>query len=182
MAPKVKSSQSASLDQFVKVSNALSEVLGPGTNETAPIAGANRGAPDTDRGGSPRVRSAALSEEVASPGGTSAGGVGGSPPSSTASALGPPLEHSAALAVQSIAQSVAIGVQDASDALRDVATVQNTAIGVATAKMVETKDPAYIPIIQACLKTMEDATTYWTKVGQDGATILGSYKNLTSGK
>lgn len=93
-----------------------------------------------------------------------------------------PLTHGAGTAVQSISQSVAISVQDASDFMRDLATIETTAIGIATKKMIEEKNPLYIPIIEACQKTMMQAEQYWVKVGEDGATILSAYGNVVRPK
>jgi len=91
-----------------------------------------------------------------------------------------PLAYGAGIAVQSISQSVAIAVQDASDFMRDIATIETTAIGVATKKMIAEKNPLYIPIIEACQKVMTEASVYWVKVGKDGAQILGAYQNVIS--
>jgi hypothetical protein len=93
-----------------------------------------------------------------------------------------PLTHGAGAAVQSVSQSVAISVQDASDFMRDMATIETTAIGVATKKMIEEKNPLYIPIIEACQNVMMQAEQYWVKVGEDGATILSAYGSVVSGK
>jgi len=100
--------------------------------------------------------------------------------SDTTKRLTQPLSYGAGIAVQSISQSVAIAVQDASDFMRDVATIETTAIGVATKKMIETENPLYIPLIEACQETMNKAATYWTTVGKDGAEILQAYQKVVS--
>jgi len=89
-----------------------------------------------------------------------------------------PLAYGAGIAVQSISQSVAIAVQDASDVMRDIGTIETTAIGVATKKMIAEKNPLYIPIIEACQKVMTDASDYWLKVGKDGAQVLSAYQSV----
>jgi len=91
-----------------------------------------------------------------------------------------PLSYGAGIAVQSVSQSVAIAVQDASDFMRDIGTIESTAIGVATKKMIEEKNPLYIPIIEACQKVMTDASEYWLKVGKDGAQVLSAYQSVIS--
>jgi hypothetical protein len=87
-----------------------------------------------------------------------------------------PLAYGTGIAVQSISQSVAIAVQDASDLMRDIATIESTAIGVATKKMIAEKNPLYIPIIESCQKTMSEASKYWLEVGENGAKVLGAYQ------
>lgn len=87
-----------------------------------------------------------------------------------------PLAYGAGIAVQSISQSVAIAVQDASDLMRDIATIESTAIGVATKKMIAEKNPLYIPIIESCQKVMTDASKYWLEVGENGAKVLSAYQ------
>jgi len=87
-----------------------------------------------------------------------------------------PLAYGTGIAVQSISQSVAIAVQDASDLMRDIATIETTAIGVATKKMIAEKNPLYIPIIESCQKVMTDASKYWLGVGENGAKILSAYQ------
>jgi len=89
-----------------------------------------------------------------------------------------PLAYGAGIAVQSVSQSVAIAVQDASDFMRDIGTIESTAIGVATKKMIAEKNPLYIPIIEACQKVMTDASEYWLKVGKDGAQVLSAYQKV----
>lgn len=93
-----------------------------------------------------------------------------------------PLTHGAGVAVQSVSQSVAISVQDASDFMRDLATIETTAIGIATKKMIEEKNPLYIPIIEACQNAMMQAEQYWVKVGEDGATIMSAYSDIVRSK
>lgn len=87
-----------------------------------------------------------------------------------------PLAYGAGIAVQSISQSVAIAVQDASDLMRDIATIESTAIGVATKKMIAEKNPLYIPIIESCQKVMTEASQYWLDVGENGAKVLSAYQ------
>ena len=80
--------------------------------------------------------------------------------------------------MQSVSQSIAIAVQDAGDTMRNIALVQSTALGVATQKFVETKDPDYIPVIMQCQAVMNDSVMYWENIGKKGAEILESYKKI----
>jgi len=89
-----------------------------------------------------------------------------------------PLANGAGQSVQSISQSIAIAVQDAGDTMRNIAIVQSTALGVATKKLVETKDLEYIPVIQQCQAVMNDSVVYWENIGKKGAEILKSYKDI----
>ena len=89
-----------------------------------------------------------------------------------------PLNRGAGQAVQSISQSIAIAVQDAVDTMRNIATVQSSALGVATQKHIETKDHEYIPIRDHCQKSMNRSVEYWESVGKKGADILTSYRGI----
>jgi len=89
-----------------------------------------------------------------------------------------PLSNGAGQSVQSVSQSIAIAVQDAGDTMRSIALVQSTALGVATQKFVETKDPEYIPVIKQCQAVMNDSVAYWESIGKKGSEILESYKKI----
>ena len=89
-----------------------------------------------------------------------------------------PLASGAGQSVQSVSQSIAIAMQDASDTMRNIAMVQSTAIGVATQKLVATKDPTYIPVIKQCQAAMNESVAYWENIGKKGAEILQAYKDL----
>jgi len=89
-----------------------------------------------------------------------------------------PLSQGAGQAVQSIAQSIAIAVQDSVDTMRNMATVQSATIGVATQKYIETKDHHYIPITEHCHANLDSSVGYWEKVGKTGASILAEYKKI----
>nr|WP_320016545.1 hypothetical protein [uncultured Desulfobacter sp.] len=91
-----------------------------------------------------------------------------------------PLSNGAGQSVQSVSQSVAISVQDAGDTMRNIALVQTTALGVATQKFVESKDPTYIPVIDKCQSVMKESVSYWASIGTKGAEILEAYKKMFS--
>lgn len=89
-----------------------------------------------------------------------------------------PLSNGAGQSVQSVSQSIAIAVQDAGDTMRNIALVQTTALGVATQKFVESKDPSYIPVIDKCQAVMKESVSYWASIGTKGAEILEAYKKI----
>ena len=89
-----------------------------------------------------------------------------------------PLTQGAGQAVQSIAQSIAIAVQDSVDTMRNMATVQSATIGVATQKYIETRDHDYLPITEHCQANLTASVAYWENVGKTGASILESYKDI----
>jgi hypothetical protein len=78
-------------------------------------------------------------------------------------------------AYQSVAQSTAIAVQDAADTLRNMSTISTTAIGVAMAQFLATKDAAYIQVIAEAQLVMTNATANFTAVGTAAAQILKGF-------
>ncbi len=76
---------------------------------------------------------------------------------------------------QSIAQSAAIVVQDATDNLRNVNTISTTALGVAMAQFLETGDMKYAQAIDLAHKISIDATDVFKKSGTDAADIIRGY-------
>jgi hypothetical protein len=78
-------------------------------------------------------------------------------------------------AYQSVAQSTAIAVQDATDTLRNMSTIATTAIGVAMAQFLATKDEKYIKVITEAQTVMTNATTNFTAVGTAAAQILKGF-------
>ncbi len=78
-------------------------------------------------------------------------------------------------AYQSVAQSTAIAVQDATDHLRNVMTISTTAIGVALAQLLSTGDTQYAQAIDEANAVMASAAEQFKKVGENAATILNSF-------
>jgi len=80
-------------------------------------------------------------------------------------------------AYQSVAQSTAIAVQDATDTLRNLSTISSTAIGAAMAQMLA--DPAkaeqYTKVITQAQEIMTKAAATFTTIGQDAATVLNGF-------
>ena len=84
-------------------------------------------------------------------------------------------DHSSAKAVQSIGQTTAIVVQDAADMLRNVNTIETTAIGAATAALLATKDVKYAEIIAGSLATMFIVAELYEFIGSNAAKVLKKF-------
>lgn len=85
-------------------------------------------------------------------------------------------DQSVAKAVQSVGQTTAIVIQDAADMLRNVTTVEVTAIGAATAAWLATGlEEVYKPIITESVKVMQDAADLYLKIGQNAYTVLNQF-------
>jgi hypothetical protein len=88
------------------------------------------------------------------------------------------LTSGAGKAYQSVAQSAAIAVQDAADALRNMSTIATTASGVAIAQLLATGDPKYATALTEVQTMMKAATDDFAKVGDAATTVL---KNFPAG-
>ena len=80
-------------------------------------------------------------------------------------------------AYQSVAQSMAIAVQDATDHLRNMSTVSSTAIGVAMAQMLA--DPKNAKTYEQVIKNMQSvactAAQHFKQVGEDAGDVLTDF-------
>lgn len=85
------------------------------------------------------------------------------------------LTSGAGKAYQSVAQSSAIAVQDSADTLRNLSTIATTAIGVAMAQLLATKDPSYVTAITTAQQVMEQATAEFARVGQTAAAVVKEF-------
>ena len=86
-------------------------------------------------------------------------------------------DQAVAKAVQSIAQSAAVTVQDATDMMRNITTVEVTAVGVATAKWIaDPADPQYVEIINKSLETIREASVIYERIGQKAASVLKEFQ------
>jgi hypothetical protein len=88
------------------------------------------------------------------------------------------LTSGAGKAYQSVAQSAAIAIQDAADALRNVSTIATTASGVAMAQLLATGEPKYAQALSQAQNMMKSATEDFAQIGVAASTIL---KNFPSG-
>ncbi|MCF6459133.1 hypothetical protein [Pseudoalteromonas sp. MMG024] len=79
-------------------------------------------------------------------------------------------------AYQSVSQSSAIAVQDATDNLRNINTMATTAMGVAMAQMLATGDVAkYSQIIDAANTMVSDGASNFKTVGENAGTLLSQF-------
>jgi len=87
------------------------------------------------------------------------------------------IKHSGAgKAYQSVSQSTAIAVQDATDALRNVSTMSTTAMGVAISQMLATGEvDKYAPIIQQASTMVQDSAKNFEIIGQNASNLLDKF-------
>ncbi len=80
-------------------------------------------------------------------------------------------------AYQSVAQSMALAVQDATDHLRNISTVATTAVAVATEMMIS--DPEkfgqYVKIINQAQESVNKAATTFKDIGTDAGDVLDNF-------
>jgi hypothetical protein len=87
-------------------------------------------------------------------------------------------DQSSAKAVQSIGQTTAIVIQDAGDMLRNISTIETTAIGAATAKWIA--DPTqvqYVEIIAASLVGIAVVAEIYELIGTNAANVLSKFSS-----
>ncbi|HEU0099462.1 MAG TPA: hypothetical protein VFQ67_11895 [Allosphingosinicella sp.] len=84
------------------------------------------------------------------------------------------LTSGAGKAYQSVAQSTAIAIQDATDALRNISTIATTATGVVVAQLLvgDEKHANLLPKLQAIMKS---ATEDYVAIGAAAANILTEF-------
>lgn len=85
------------------------------------------------------------------------------------------LTSGAGKAYQSVAQSTAIAVQDATDALRNISTIATTAMGVAMAQLLATGDQKYATALDKAKELVQDATEDYAKIGSTAAAVLKGF-------
>lgn len=78
-------------------------------------------------------------------------------------------------AYQSVAQSAAIAVQDATDNLRNVSTISTTALGVAMAQLLASGDPKHIEAIAMAQGMMKQATSDFTNISEAAANVANKF-------
>jgi hypothetical protein len=81
-----------------------------------------------------------------------------------------------AKALQAVAQSTAIAVQDAADNLRNISTVTATTISVALAQLLATGDPKYVMVIETAQTAMTNTIENYASVGEKSAKILADFE------
>ncbi|WDD98049.1 MULTISPECIES: hypothetical protein [Thalassomonas] len=75
-------------------------------------------------------------------------------------------------AQQSIAQSTALALSDATDNLRNLNTLSTTAIGVALSQYIETGDDKFCNIIKEAQSVVTRGAENFSTVGEKIATVL----------
>lgn len=85
------------------------------------------------------------------------------------------LTSGAGKAYQSVAQSTALAVQDATDTLRNLSTLATTAAGVAMAQLLATGDPKFVTVLDKAQSMMTNATDDYAKIGTAAATVLKGF-------
>ncbi len=75
-------------------------------------------------------------------------------------------------AQQSIAQSTALALADATDNLRNINTLSTTAIGVALSKYIESGDPKFNTVIEDAQSLVSRGADNFGKVGEQIAIVL----------
>lgn len=87
------------------------------------------------------------------------------------------LTSGAGKAYQSVAQSSAIAVQDATDALRNITTMATSAAGIAIAQMLANPDTVsqYTPVLDAAKAIMSTAAQDYATIGSTAASILQEF-------
>ena len=78
-------------------------------------------------------------------------------------------------AYQSVAQSTAIAVQDATDALRNISTIATTAAGVAMAQYLATGDDKYAKAMAQAQALMQAATSDFANIGSAAAAVIKGF-------
>lgn len=77
----------------------------------------------------------------------------------------------------SIAQSAEQAVQIAVDSYQRISTIEETVIGIASAKWIATKDPLYEPIITNANENIEKAISRIALVGTSVASVINDLKS-----
>lgn len=84
----------------------------------------------------------------------------------------PPTENAVSSAEQSIAQSTALALADATDNLRNLNTLSTTAIGVALSQYIETLDPKFADVIKEAQSVVSRGAENFSVVGEKIAIVL----------
>lgn len=78
-------------------------------------------------------------------------------------------------AYQSVAQTAAIAVQDATDNLRNLSTMSTTALGVAMSQLLSTGEPSSLVAISVAQGLVKSATEDFRKIGTAAGEILAAF-------
>jgi hypothetical protein len=78
-------------------------------------------------------------------------------------------------AYQSVAQSGAIAVQDATDALRNISTIATTAAGVAVAQLLATGNTQYVDALKEIQLMITSASDDYAKVSAAATAVVQNF-------
>jgi len=78
-------------------------------------------------------------------------------------------------AYQSVSQSAAMAVQDATQNLRNISTISSTAIGVAMAQYLSTGKKEYKEALDQAMGIMTQAASDFRSIGENAAYIVNSF-------
>lgn len=84
-------------------------------------------------------------------------------------------QEGAGKAYQSVAQSTAIAIQDATDNLRNINTISSTAMGVAMAQFLATGESKYAKAIELAQSMSTQAASTFKVIGTNAADVLKGY-------
>lgn len=76
---------------------------------------------------------------------------------------------------QSVSHALSLSVQDGVNHLRNVNTIATAAIGMASAKLVETQDPRYSEIIEFFQKMVDTSAQTSKTIGDNAAEVIEKY-------
>ncbi len=80
----------------------------------------------------------------------------------------------------SVAQSMAIAVQDATDGLRNTTTVATTAMGVALSQFLATKDPSYLQALAPAQDMIDASAKTLATVSSTASDTLKTFPSGTA--
>lgn len=94
-----------------------------------------------------------------------------------AATMGPQvvLTSGAGKAYEAVAQSAAIAVQDAADALRNATTTAHAAAGIALAQYLESGDPRYLDALDATSKFVKESIENFAATAAAAAAALKQF-------
>lgn len=84
-------------------------------------------------------------------------------------------QEGAGKAYQSVAQSTAIAIQDATDNLRNINTISSTALGVAMAQYLATGESKYAKAIELAQSMSTQAAASFLTIGTNASDVLKGY-------
>lgn len=84
-------------------------------------------------------------------------------------------QEGAGKSYQSVAQSTAIAIQDATDNLRNINTISSTAMGVAMAQFLATGETKYANAIEIAQKMSTEAASNFLTIGTNASDVLKGY-------